>query len=339
MKDLKASVRNHARPRGAWPECNLAEESVTFFSEHMKRVDINNDQPSRNEDYNDESTKSNILEGKPLLKGTIITLTRDMVEAAHRCILFNFEEVQPYIERHKKMLIRKEPRLGRNEGALGAKHAETFNEWFKLEVKKQVKVSIGKESKDTFIVLMPKIETAYQFQGSDSTQLWKEDRFHTTLLEPIIALGAGLLGTIPNITSLINKTIDELESEMDHLGVPIALDAGGSSSRGFKHGGYMSSKKTMEINPKILSWKAEEEGRSLIRMTSRLKIWLHCCLKLPFSYGFILMTPILFGNRIHRMLKLGPSIDEDSLTILKSTIDMPPLEDVDAEGSKMEEVD
>ncbi|KAL2336931.1 hypothetical protein Fmac_011377 [Flemingia macrophylla] len=31
---------------------------------------------------------------------------------------------------------------------------------------------------------------------------------------------------IPSITSLINKTIEELESEMDHLGRPIALDAG-----------------------------------------------------------------------------------------------------------------
>ncbi|MBA0601944.1 phragmoplastin DRP1E [Gossypium raimondii] len=31
---------------------------------------------------------------------------------------------------------------------------------------------------------------------------------------------------IPSITSSINKTIDELESEMDHLGRPIALDAG-----------------------------------------------------------------------------------------------------------------
>ncbi|XVF33998.1 hypothetical protein REPUB_Repub18cG0019200 [Reevesia pubescens] len=31
---------------------------------------------------------------------------------------------------------------------------------------------------------------------------------------------------IPRITSLINKSIDELESEMDHLGRPIALDAG-----------------------------------------------------------------------------------------------------------------
>ncbi|KAJ0968160.1 hypothetical protein J5N97_025077 [Dioscorea zingiberensis] len=33
-------------------------------------------------------------------------------------------------------------------------------------------------------------------------------------------------GSIPSITSLINKSIDELESEMDHLGRPIAVDAG-----------------------------------------------------------------------------------------------------------------
>ncbi|CAA3012206.1 dynamin-related 1E [Olea europaea subsp. europaea] len=31
---------------------------------------------------------------------------------------------------------------------------------------------------------------------------------------------------IPSITSLINKSIDELESEMDHLGRPTAVDAG-----------------------------------------------------------------------------------------------------------------
>ncbi|KAK3033594.1 hypothetical protein RJ639_034710 [Escallonia herrerae] len=31
---------------------------------------------------------------------------------------------------------------------------------------------------------------------------------------------------IPSITSLINKSIDELEAEMDHLGRPIAIDAG-----------------------------------------------------------------------------------------------------------------
>ena len=34
---------------------------------------------------------------------------------------------------------------------------------------------------------------------------------------------------IPSITSLINKNISDLESEMDHLGRPIAVDAGVSS--------------------------------------------------------------------------------------------------------------
>jgi dynamin GTPase len=35
-----------------------------------------------------------------------------------------------------------------------------------------------------------------------------------------------IMARIPSITSLINKSIDELESEMDHLGRPIAVDAG-----------------------------------------------------------------------------------------------------------------
>ncbi|TVU31636.1 hypothetical protein EJB05_23331 [Eragrostis curvula] len=39
-------------------------------------------------------------------------------------------------------------------------------------------------------------------------------------------LEAAIRARIPSITSLINKTIDELESEMDHLGRPIASDAG-----------------------------------------------------------------------------------------------------------------
>ncbi|KAH7668661.1 Dynamin protein [Dioscorea alata] len=39
-------------------------------------------------------------------------------------------------------------------------------------------------------------------------------------------LEAVIKARIPSITSLINKSIDELESEMDHLGRPIAVDAG-----------------------------------------------------------------------------------------------------------------
>ena len=49
--------------------------------------------------------------------------------------------------------------------------------------------------------------------------------------------------------------------------------------------------------------------------------------------------PNTFGNRIHRMLKLGLSIEDDAV---EADVDMPPLEDAvdeDVEGRKMEEVD
>ena len=39
-------------------------------------------------------------------------------------------------------------------------------------------------------------------------------------------LEAVIRARIPSITSLINKSIDELEGELDHLGRPIAIDAG-----------------------------------------------------------------------------------------------------------------
>ncbi|KAF9624875.1 hypothetical protein IFM89_015429 [Coptis chinensis] len=64
-----------------------------------------------------------------------------------------------------------------------------------------------------------------------------------------------------NIFTLINKTIDELESEMDHLGRPIALDAGqedhGDQPRKFYHGRAERKRVDADKNDKliyILSW-------------------------------------------------------------------------------------
>ena len=54
--------------------------------------------------------------------------------------------------------------------------------------------------------------------------------------------------------------------------------------------------------------------------------------------GFSLDEPNTFGNRIHRMLKLGLSIDDDASG--EADAEMPALEaDAEEEGSKMEEVD
>ncbi|CDY36771.1 BnaA03g11150D [Brassica napus] len=71
-----------------------------------------------------------------------------------------------------------------------------------------------------------------------------------------------------------------------------------------------------------------------------------CCLRIMKAQalrdssmgGYILEEPNTFGSRIHRMLKLGLSIDDDDA--VEADAEMPPLEDdADAEGSKMEEVD
>ena len=100
---------------------------------------------------------------------------------------------------------------------------------------------------------------------------------------------------------------------------------------------YMSSKKTMEINPdngimEELRKRAEVDKND--KSVKDLVLLLYETALL--TSGFSLDDPNTFASRIHRMLKLGLSIDEDETA---GDDDMPPLEDVGNEESKMEEVD
>ncbi|CAF2137590.1 unnamed protein product [Brassica napus] len=103
--------------------------------------------------------------------------------------------------------------------------------------------------------------------------------------------------------------------------------------------GYMSSKKTMEINPEnaiMEELRKRAEADKNDKSVKDLVLLLFETALL--TSGFSLDEPNTFGNRIHRMLKLGLSIDEDDA--VEADAEMPPLEDdADAEGSKMEEVD
>merc|ERR1712207_61723 len=104
---------------------------------------------------------------------------------------------------------------------------------------------------------------------------------------------------------------------------------------------YMVSKKTMEVNPKhsIMTELKKKAAADKSDKTVKDLIWLLFDTSLLTS-GFNLDEPTQFAGRIHRMIKLGLSIDDDDE--LGGDDDLPPLEEVEGaadEASKMEEVD
>jgi molecular chaperone HtpG len=107
-------------------------------------------------------------------------------------------------------------------------------------------------------------------------------------------------------------------------------------------GSYMVSKKTLEINPQhkiitAISGLLSKDKNDKTVKELVLLLWDTALL----SSGFSLEDPASFATRIHRMIKLGLSIED---TDTKADADLPPLEDdkpaATASGeSKMEEVD
>jgi molecular chaperone HtpG len=104
---------------------------------------------------------------------------------------------------------------------------------------------------------------------------------------------------------------------------------------------YMTSKKTLELNPghPIVNELRKKADTDKSDKTVKDLVWLIYETAL-LSSGFNLDEPNGFAQRIHRMIKLGLSIDEEPEDDADAKVEeeLPPLED-DNQESKMEEVD
>jgi len=103
---------------------------------------------------------------------------------------------------------------------------------------------------------------------------------------------------------------------------------------------YMMSKKTLEVNPTNAIIKSLREKVAADKSDKTVKevIWMLYDTSLLAS-GFSLDEPTTFANRIHRLIKLGLSIEEDAED---EGEDMPQLESAIDQGgdqSTMEDVD
>lgn len=96
MKVLKQHVRNHNRPEGCIAQWYITEEAIEFCTEFLHGLDAVGVRNSRNKTTNDDD--NGIDDGKPIGGAKVTEVDELSWEQAHRYVLQNTHDIQPYIE-------------------------------------------------------------------------------------------------------------------------------------------------------------------------------------------------------------------------------------------------
>ncbi|GMP88319.1 hypothetical protein CsSME_00040354 [Camellia sinensis var. sinensis] len=121
LQRLKSYVRNKAHPEGSIAEGYIAEECLIFCSRYLESIETVFNRPLRNVE---DST------------GAIMNIELDQKSwiQAHRYVLFNNDEIQPYRIEHKEHIKRQSRPRRLTDEVLNKMHMEKFCEWFRSYV-------------------------------------------------------------------------------------------------------------------------------------------------------------------------------------------------------------
>ncbi|XP_052297002.1 uncharacterized protein LOC127902216 [Citrus sinensis] len=131
MKILKDYVRNRDKPEGCIAESYIAEEVIEFCIEYLSEVDAIGIPP--------KNYRSNV--GLPLLGGCVVKIDRKLWVQAHRYVLKNTNEVQPYIIEHMEFLKKKYLAKSKKKKWLQDELNRTFIYWLRQKVEIQLNES------------------------------------------------------------------------------------------------------------------------------------------------------------------------------------------------------
>ncbi|CAH9124429.1 unnamed protein product [Cuscuta epithymum] len=128
----KKFVRNKARPEGSIAEAYVSQESLNFCAMYLHKVETPFNKSERNFDGGPRHEKLSVFAqpSRPIMSCSSIPFSSSDMEVAHWFILTNCDEVIPFLEEHKAIMML------RNAVNIDNIHRKLFPSWFRERVRR-----------------------------------------------------------------------------------------------------------------------------------------------------------------------------------------------------------